>query len=148
MTTISIIGSGNMAAAIGTRAARRPHHRDHEPQYRRGSGARRPDRRGSHRGRFGEKPAGDIIIVAVLFQGAVEAVADYGNALAGKTLIDITNPFNSDASGLMTTEGNSNSQQIAATAPEGTHVFKAFNTIFHDVLASGKPVDVFFAGDA
>ncbi len=34
-----------------------------------------------------------------------------------------------------------------AAAPEGTHVVKAFNTIFQGVLAQDKPVDVFFAGD-
>ena len=74
-------------------------------------------------------------------------VERYGDALAGKILIDITNPFNADVSGLVTTAGNSVSQQIAAAAPEGTHVVKAFNSILHDVLAQEKPVDVFFAGD-
>jgi 8-hydroxy-5-deazaflavin:NADPH oxidoreductase len=38
-------------------------------------------------------------------------------------------------------------QQIAAAAPEGAHVVKAFNTIFRGVLADDKPLDVFFAGD-
>jgi predicted dinucleotide-binding enzyme len=38
------------------------------------------------------------------------------------------------------------SQQIAAAAPEGTHVVKAFNSIFRGVLADDKPLDVFFAG--
>jgi 8-hydroxy-5-deazaflavin:NADPH oxidoreductase len=67
--------------------------------------------------------------------------------LAGKTLVDITNPFNADRSGLVTTAGNSVSQQIAAVAPEGTHVVKAFNSIFGGVLAGEKPLDAFFAGD-
>ena len=40
------------------------------------------------------------------------------------------------------------SRQIAAAAPEGAHVVKAFNLIFRDVLAQDKPVDVFFAGDS
>jgi predicted dinucleotide-binding enzyme len=99
-------------------------------------------------GTFGARPSGDIVIVAVLYAGAVEAVAHYGDALAGKILVDITNPFNADASGLVTTPGNSVSQQIAAAAPEGTHVVKAFNTIFGGVIAQDKPVDVFFAGDS
>jgi predicted dinucleotide-binding enzyme len=73
-------------------------------------------------------------------------VAHYGDALAGKILVDITNPFNADASGVVTTPGGSVSQQIAAVAPEGTHVVKAFNTIFGGVLAADKPVDAFFAG--
>ncbi len=74
-------------------------------------------------------------------------VAHYGDALAGKTLIDITNPFNTDASGIVTTAGDSVSQQIAAAAPEGAHVVKAFNSIFSGVIAEDKPLDVFFAGD-
>ena len=75
-------------------------------------------------------------------------VAHYGDALSGKILVDITNPFNADGTGLVTTAGNSASQQIAAAAPEGTHVVKAFNSIFGGVLAEDKPLDVFFAGDS
>jgi 8-hydroxy-5-deazaflavin:NADPH oxidoreductase len=147
MNTISIIGSGNMATAIGTRAAKHGH--TIEIMSRNTAKAQAlADQigNGATVGTFGGKPAGDIVIVAVLFAGAVEAVAHYGDALAGKILVDITNPFNADASGLVTTPGNSMSQQIAAAAPVGTHVVKAFNTILHDVLAHEKPVDVFFAG--
>ena len=75
-------------------------------------------------------------------------VAHYGDALAGKILVDITNPFNADASGLATTAGNSVSEQIAAAAPESAHVVKAFNSIFGGVLAQDKPLDAFFAGDS
>jgi predicted dinucleotide-binding enzyme len=88
------------------------------------------------------------VIVAVLYTGAVEVVAHYGDALAGKILVDITNPFNADVSGLVTTAGNSVSRQIAAAAPEGARVVKALNSIFRGVLAEDKPLDVFFAGDS
>jgi predicted dinucleotide-binding enzyme len=47
----------------------------------------------------------------------------------------------------VTTAGNSVSQQIAAAAPEGAHVVKAFNSIFRSVIAEDKPLDAFFAGD-
>jgi predicted dinucleotide-binding enzyme len=149
MTTISIIGSGNMAAAIGTRAAKHGH--TIELMSRDTAKAQAlADRigNGATVGTFGARPVGDIVIVALLYTGAVEVVAKYGDALAGKILVDITNPFNADVSGLVTTAGNSMSQQIAAAAPEGTHVVKAFNSIFRDVLAQDKPVDVFFAGDS
>jgi 8-hydroxy-5-deazaflavin:NADPH oxidoreductase len=69
------------------------------------------------------------------------------DALAGKILVGITNPFNADVTGLATSAGDSMSRQIAA-APEGTHVVKAFNSILRGVLAQDKPVDVFFAGDS
>jgi hypothetical protein len=148
MTTISIIGSGNMATAIGTRAAQHGH--TIEFMGRNAAKAQAlADQigNGATVGTFGATPLGDIVIVAVLYTGAVEVVAHYGDALSGKILVDITNPFNVDVSGLVTTAGDSVSQQIAAAAPEGTHVVKAFNSILHDVLAQDKPVDVFFAGD-
>ena len=149
MTTISIIGSGNMATAIGTRAAKHGH--TVELMSRNTAKAQAlADQIGDAAtvGTFGARPAGDIVIVAVLYAGAVDVVTQYGDALAGKILVDITNPFNADASGLATTAGNSVSQQIAAAAPESAHVVKAFNSIFGGVLAQGKPLDAFFAGDS
>ena len=149
MTTISIIGSGNMAAAIGTRAAKHGH--TIELMSRNAPKAQAlADQIGNAAtvGTFGARPVGDIVIVAVLYAGAVDVVARYGDALAGKILVDITNPFNADASGLVTTAGNSVSHQIAAVAPEGARVVKAFNTIFGGVLAEDKPMDVFIAGDS
>ena len=149
MTAISIIGSGNMASAIGTRAAKHGH--TVELMSRNTAKAQAlADQIGDRAtvGTFGARPAGDIVFVAVLYTGAVEVVSNYGDALAGKTLVDITNPFNSDVSGLVTAAGDSVSRQIAAVAPAGAHVVKAFNSILRDVLAQDKPVDVFFAGDS
>ena len=149
MTTISIIGSGNMATAIGTRAV----NHGHTVEFMSRNTAKAQalaDQIGDRAsvGTYGAPPAGDIVVVAVLYQSAVDVVAHYGAALAGKILVDITNPFNADASGVVTSAGNSVSDQIAAVAPEGTHVVKAFNSIFGHVLAQDKPVDAFFAGDS
>jgi 8-hydroxy-5-deazaflavin:NADPH oxidoreductase len=147
MSTISIIGSGNMATAIGTRAANHGH--TVEFLSRNTAKAEALAEQIGDRatvGTFGAPPAGDIVIVAVLYQSAVDMVARYGDALASKILIDITNPFNADASGVVTSAGNSVADQIAAVAPEGTHVVKAFNSIFGHVLAQDKPLDAFFAG--
>src|SRR5471032_190666 len=118
MTIISIIGSGNMASAIGTRAAKHGHTIEFMSRNTAKAQAL-ADQIGKRAtvGTFGATPAGDIVIVAVLYAGAVEVVAHYGDALAGKILVDITNPFNADASGLVTTAGNSVSQQILAVAP-------------------------------
>lgn len=149
MTTISIIGSGNMATAIGTRAAKNGH--TVEIMSRNAAKAQAlVDQigNGATVGTYGAKPAGDIVILAVLYQGAVDVVRHYADALSGKTIVDITNPFNADASGLTTTAGNSVSEQIAAAAPKDARVIKAFNTIFAGVVADEKPVDVFFAGDS
>jgi len=149
MTTISIIGSGNMATAIGTRAAKHGH--TVELMSRNTAKAQAlADQIGDRAtvGTFGATPAGDIVVVAVLYGGAVDAVEHYGDALAGKVLVDITNPFNADGTGVVTTPGDSMSQRIVAAAPEGAHVVKAFNTIFGGVLAQDEPMDAFLAGDS
>src|SRR6201994_1048083 len=148
MTTISIIGSGNMAPPPGPRAAKHAH--TVELMSRNTAKAQALAGQignGATVGTFGARPAGDIVIVAVLYTGAVEVVAHYGEALAGKILVDITNPFNADASGLVTTPGQSVAEQIAAVAPGSAYVVKAFNSIFRGVLAADQPLDAFFAGD-
>jgi len=148
MTTITIIGSGNMAAAIGTRAAKRGH--TIELMGRNAAETQALADRigdGATVGTYGARPAGDIVIIAVLYQGAVDVVEHYGDALAGKVLVDITNPFDADGTGLVTTAGNSVAEQIAAVAPEDAHVVKAVNTIFGHVIAHDEPLDAFFAGD-
>ena len=94
---------------------------------------------GATAGTWGAAPAGDIVILAVLFASAVPVVSEYGDALAGKIVVDITNPFNPDATGLVMPDGSSGAQEIAKAAPASAHVVKAFNTLFSDVLAGWPP---------
>ena len=148
MTTISIIGAGNMAAAIGTRAAKRGHtvellSRDTA----KAQALATQIGEGATVGTYGARPAGDIVVVAVLYAHAASVVAHFGESLAGKTLVDITNPFNEDASGLATAPGSSVAQEITAAAPETAHVVKALNTVFGHVIAKDTPLDAFIAGD-
>ena len=147
MTTITIIGSGNMATAIGTRAAKHGH--TVELMSRNTAKAQALADQigdGATVGTYGDIPTGDIVIVAVLYAGVADAVSSFGDALAGKILVDISNPFNADASGLVTP--SSAAQEVAAVAPASAHVVKAFNTIFGHVLAKGTPLDAFIAGDS
>lgn len=148
MTTISIIGSGSMAEAIGTRAAAHGHTVEILGRTR-SKAATLADRigHGATVGEYGARPVGDIVVVAVLFADAVAVVSHFGDALAGKALVDITNPFTADASGVVTGPGDSVSHRILAAAPEGTHVVKAFNTVFGGVIARDEPLDALFAGD-
>jgi 8-hydroxy-5-deazaflavin:NADPH oxidoreductase len=148
MGGISIIGSGNMASAIGGLALRGGNAvevigRDSA----KAEALARSLGDGAATGTWGAAPAGDIVILAVLFDSAVPVVDDFGDALAGKVIVDITNPFNPTVTGLATPEDTSNAQLIAEAAPAGAHVVKAFNTLFRDVLAAGGPLDVFLAGD-
>jgi predicted dinucleotide-binding enzyme len=88
-----------------------------------------------------------IVILAVPYASAAAVVAEYGGALADKVIIDITNPINPDATGMVTPAGSSGAQEIAKGAPASAHVVKAFNTIFGQVLAKGGRLDAFIAAD-
>jgi 8-hydroxy-5-deazaflavin:NADPH oxidoreductase len=149
MSSISIIGSGNMARAIGARAVKGGN--EVEVASRDATKAEAlAETLGSSAtaGKLGAAPVGDIVILAVPYASAVPVVAQYGNALAGKVIVDITNPFNADASGLVTADGASITQEIAKVAPASAPVVKAFNTIFGHVLAQeGWTMDALFAGD-
>jgi predicted dinucleotide-binding enzyme len=80
--------------------------------------------------------------------GGVPVVTRYGDALAGKVVIDISNTFaGPDDTVLVTPEGSSGAQEIAKAVPASAHVVKAFNTVFGHVLTRGGPLDVLVAGD-
>jgi predicted dinucleotide-binding enzyme len=148
MSTISIIGTGNMARTIATLAIAggntvevigRDQSKAAELAKTLGDS--------TTTGEFGTVPTGDVVILAVLFDSAVSIVSEYGDALAGKIIVDITNPFNATADGLAIPADTSIAQMVAEAAPASAHVVKAFNTLFRDVLAAGGPLDVFIAGD-
>jgi predicted dinucleotide-binding enzyme len=148
MSSISIIGTGNMARAIGARAVAggntveiigRNQSKAADLAKALGDGATT--------GEFGAVPAGDIVIVSVLYANVVPVVAQYADALAGKVIVDISNPFNPAADGLAIPDDTSLAQEVAKAAPASASVVKAFNTIFGVVLDQGRPLDVFIAGD-
>jgi predicted dinucleotide-binding enzyme len=148
MSSISIIGLGGMGRAIGARAVKGGHAVEvvgRDAAKAKELAAALGD--GATAGTFGTAPAGDIVVLAVPYASAVQVVAQYGDALAGKVIIDISNTFNADATGLVIPEGTSGAQEIAKAVPASAHVVKAFNTVFGHVLAKGRPLDVFFAGD-
>jgi predicted dinucleotide-binding enzyme len=148
MSSISIIGLGGMGRAIGARAVEGGHTVEvigRDPAKARELAAALGG--GATAGTFGIAPAGDVVILAVPYAGAVPVVAQYGDALAGKVIIDITNPMKADASGLATPDDTSAAQLIAKAAPASAHVVKAFNTVFGHILVQGGALDVLFAGD-
>ena len=148
MSSISIIGTGNMARAIGALAVAGGNTVEVIGRDRSKAADLATTLGGSTTtGEFGAVPAGDIVIVAVLYDSVVPIVAEYGDVLAGKAIIDISNPFNAAADGLAISEDTSVAQEAAKAAPASASVFKAFNTIFRHVLEKGRPLDVFIAGD-
>ncbi|WP_308207401.1 NADPH-dependent F420 reductase [Mycolicibacterium komossense] len=102
---------------------------------------------GATAGDFGATPAGEIVIVALRYADVVPVVIRYGNALADKVIVDISNPFNAAADGLAIPADTSIAQEVAKVAPAGARAVKAFNTVFGHVLKGDRRLDVFFAGD-
>jgi predicted dinucleotide-binding enzyme len=151
MSSISIVGLGNMASTLADRALAGGNTVEiiGRDQAKANELAAALD--GATVGAAGTAPAGDIVVLAVPYASAAAVVSEYGDALDGKVIVDITNPIAPDSKGFVTPEGSSGAQEIAKVAPAGAHVVKAFNTLFSNVLAAGpaegSPLDVFIAGD-
>jgi 8-hydroxy-5-deazaflavin:NADPH oxidoreductase len=148
MSSITLLGTGNMARTIGTLAIAAGNTvevmgRDQA----KADGLAQALGGGATAGTWGAVPAGDIVITALLYAGVVPVVVEYGDALAGKVIVDISNPFNATFDGLAHSGETSIAQEVATVAPAGASVVKAFNTIFRNVLEKGRPV-VFIAGDS
>src|SRR5690606_29466256 len=150
--TISIIGSGGMAAAIGGLAARAGH--TVEVTARAAAKAQALAEQigaGATTGAYGAAPAGDIVILAVPYAAVLDVVKQYGEKLAGKLLVDITNPIKSDFTGFLTPKDSFGAREIAKVAPTDAVIVKAFNTQNSNVLAAGsvegRTLDIFLAGD-
>src|SRR3984893_5248956 len=132
MSSISIIGLGTYARAIGTRAIEggnavevigRDAAKTKDLADELGGGATA--------GTFGTAPSGDIVVLAVPYASAVSVVTQCGDALAGKVIIDISNTFTAaDDTELVTPDGSSGAQEIAKGVPPRAHVAEAVNTVF------------------
>lgn len=153
MTDITIIGSGNMARAIGLRAVaagRSVQVLDRSPD----NAAKLAKELGATTvsGGLGDVPEGDIVVLALYFEPAKEVAMHYGDTLSGKTVIEISNPVNMETGDSLVVEaGTSAAEEVARLLP-GARVVKAFNTTFAGTLAEGSakgmPLDVFIASDS
>ena len=96
--------------------------------------------------------AADVVVLATGYEDAAAALKSVGE-LAGKVVIDITNPLTADYMGLTLGHSTSASEEIAKAIP-GAEVVKAFNTVFAQVLSdgadfgNGQTVPVFVASDS
>ena len=153
MIDITIIGNGNMARGLATRALAAGRSVEILGQDAAKARALIGDLgNGVRFGTTADAPQGDIVVLAIPFDAAKSVVASYGGSLAGKTLVDITNPVNFETfDSLVVDPGTSAAEEIAALAPSGANVVKAFNTTFAGTLlageSAGQPLDVFIAGD-
>jgi 8-hydroxy-5-deazaflavin:NADPH oxidoreductase len=99
------------------------------------------------------KPAtGDVVVLAVPYPAVADVVAQRGDQLAGKVVVDITNPLDfATFDSLVVPADSSAAAEIAGKLPQ-SRVVKAFNTTFAATLASGtvggqQPTTVLIAGD-
>jgi 8-hydroxy-5-deazaflavin:NADPH oxidoreductase len=134
MAHVSIIGTGNMGPAIAGVVTNGGHTVE----------------------LFGQndtdKPVtGEVVVLAVPYAAVSDIVAQRGGQLAGKVVVDITNPVNFETfdSLVVPTDGSA-AAELAAALPQ-SRVVKAFNTNFAATLASGtvggNPTTVLLAGD-
>ena len=99
-----------------------------------------------------DKPVtGDVVVLAVPYGAVADVVAQRKDQLAGRVVVDITNPVDFETfDGLVVPADGSAAAEIAAALPR-SRVVKAFNTNFAATLASGtvgqQPTTVLIAGD-
>ena len=94
---------------------------------------------------------GDIVILAVPYPALQSIVEARGEQLAGKVVVDITNPLDFETfDSLVVPADSSAAAELAAALPQST-VLKAFNTNFAATLAShslgSNTTTVLIAGD-
>lgn len=92
--------------------------------------------------------AADIVVLCTPWQGTRDALQACGD-LAGKTLIDCTNPLTSDVTALTVGHTRSGAEQVAGWAP-GARVCKAMNQIgapMMDAPALSDTTVMFVCGD-
>ena len=148
---ITIIGTGNMARGIATRALAGGNAvtlLGTSTEKAQALAAELPGDVAA--GQVGDALAGDVVVLALWYQAVPDVLARYGDQLDGKVVVDITNPVDLDTYAPLTVEAGSVAQEIANTVP-GAKVVKAFNTTFASTLVEGQvagtPLDVFVAGD-
>lgn len=94
---------------------------------------------------------GQIVVLAVLYAAVDNIIERYKDQLAGKIVIDITNPVDfATFDSLLVPAGTSAAEEFQAKLPQSS-VIKAFSTNFSGTLTTGKvgdnEVTVFMASD-
>jgi len=134
MAHLSILGTGNMGQAIAAVAAKG----GHSVQQ---IGESDP----------GTPVTGDVVILAVPYPAVSAIIAQRGEQLAGKIVVDITNPLNFETFDSLVVPADSSAAAEIATALPQSRVLKAFNTTFAGTLAAGTvgplTTTVLIAGD-
>lgn len=150
---IGVLGTGNVGGVLGTRWAKAGHRvvfASREPgstRVRKILSAAGPNARAA--GAQEAAAAADVVVLAVPWGGAEQVLRSAGN-LAGKILVDCTNPLNPDLSGLAVGHTSSAGEEVAGWAA-GARVVKAFNSTGAGNMADPKygteNASLFLCGD-
>ena len=95
----------------------------------------------------------EVVMLTLPYDEVNKVLQPVRAALAGKTLVDVTNPITPDHRRLMIGHTHSGAEQIARHFPQA-NVVKAFNAVFAEIYQSrnaqidGRAITIFLAGDA
>jgi len=148
---ITIIGTGNMARGIATRALAGGNAVTLLGTSADKAQALAGELSGDVRaGAIGDPISGDVVVLAVWYQVLDDVLGRYAGQLDGKVVVDITNPVDPQTYQPLDLAAGSVAQEIAQKVPRAK-VAKAFNTTFAGTLVEGQvggqPLDVFVASD-
>lgn len=145
---VTIIGTGNMARGIGSRVVAGGHDLTVVGKDAEKAEAVAADLGGEvNTAVSGDRIEGDVVVLAVYYPDARSAVEEHGDQLAGKPVVDITNPVNETFDELVVPPDGSATDELQRLAPDARFV-KAFNTTFANTLRRGDTeLDVLIAGD-
>jgi 8-hydroxy-5-deazaflavin:NADPH oxidoreductase len=140
-STVAIIGSGNIGSILATNFAAGGQDfllasRDQEAVRKIASGL---DGRAEAVSVDEAVDRADVLVLAVWLDAFEQLVAQYGERLAGKIIVDPTNPVGPDADGnyrKVIPEQESSGQILAGLLPTGARLVKAFGTLSAPTLAA------------
>ena len=146
---IAVIGMGSVGGTLGRRWAAAGHavtfgvRNPGDPKAAAGAG-------GARLATVADAAAGaEVVTLAVPWEAVKDAIATAGN-LAGKVVLDCTNPLSQGLSGLELGHTTSGAEEAAKLAP-GARVVKIFNTTgannMDDPDYGGTPATMLYAGD-
>jgi 8-hydroxy-5-deazaflavin:NADPH oxidoreductase len=149
---IAVIGSGSVGGTLGRRWAELGHSVAFGVRDTEDAGAKALVQRIKGAARLAQVAdaarGADVVVLATPYR-ANEAALKAAGSLAGKILIDVTNPIGADFS-LAVGHTASGAEEVAKLA-QGARVYKAMNQVGFEVMAdakfaAGQPV-MFVAGD-
>jgi predicted dinucleotide-binding enzyme len=150
---VTIIGAGNMGRAIGTRVVAGGNEVELVDRNPEDANALAQELGGSASALEAGRPfGGEVVVIALYYPFTLEAVEQYRDQLAGKVVVEISNPVDVETwDRLATPPDSSGAEEAAKLVPQGTPVVKAFNTTFAGTLVAGEvagqQLDVLIAGD-